>query len=323
MHSNQRLRKTMSKLDKKNATNKTGQKGVPIASKETNIICPIWIDFDFYFDELLINPDIKLRRITDDEYQNIFNCEVTFDENLDIKGITHTGDKVFSAYNSLPVPKSSFIEYLMIHPNDFPPKYLIDSKDKAQIETLIFTLNLFIKNLFCPAGFAYNYSMTHYFNAYNYEAKKHVISEKSLMEIRVINDNILVKQSDKNEIIKNRFLFIKTNDNQKVNFVELVGLLESILLGNDSNELNYRFSLYLCFLFKNTEFKTYSEYYDIRSKLTHTGTSKKYNNEKYENLLQLTIEVVKLYFAEDINSDIISKRIIESFKQKPPIGIAT
>lgn len=85
-------------------------------------------------------------------------------------------------------------------------------------------------------------------------------------------------------------------------FIDLVGILESLLTGNDSGELKFRFSLYVNHILKNKiksdieiNFKSAKELYDIRSSLAHSGESKKFSPERYLLLNEITREVLVWY----------------------------
>ena len=82
-------------------------------------------------------------------------------------------------------------------------------------------------------------------------------------------------------------------------FINLVGILESLLTGNNNGELKYRFSLNTNYVLKKAinskskiDFNTIKKLYDIRSFLVHTGESKNFNKEKYLLLRQITQEIL-------------------------------
>mgnify|MGYP001791269413 CR=1 FL=1 len=117
------------------------------------------------------------------------------------------------------------------------------------------------------------------------------------------------------EEIEKLFLAIKSISNKKVklnlerfingpnlyyhSYINLVGILESLLIGNDNGELKFRLALYVNHILKNTiksdieiDFATAKKLYDIRSSLVHTGVSKKFSKELYLLLRDITREIL-------------------------------
>jgi hypothetical protein len=88
-------------------------------------------------------------------------------------------------------------------------------------------------------------------------------------------------------------------DNLHHSFINLVGILESLLTNNDTGELKFRFALYVNHILRNTinseikiDFPTAKKLYDIRSSLVHKGESKKYSIELYLLLKDITREIL-------------------------------
>lgn len=113
---------------------------------------------------------------------------------------------------------------------------------------------------------------------------------KELKSIAKIYRQLLDFRKDKKEkyeIIFDRYInAMSRQTNEKNAFVDFVGILESLIMGNNQNEITYRFSLITSYILSKQIKKTgitftkMKEMYDIRSKLTHEGKSKKYSKEK-------------------------------------------
>lgn len=82
-------------------------------------------------------------------------------------------------------------------------------------------------------------------------------------------------------------------------FINLVGILESLLTGNDNGELKFRFALYMNHMLKNKiksdieiNFEIAKKLYDVRSSLAHSGESKKFSPELYLLMREITREIL-------------------------------
>ena len=95
-------------------------------------------------------------------------------------------------------------------------------------------------------------------------------------------------------------------ENLHHSFINLVGILESLLINNDTGELKFRFSLYVNHILKNSikseisiDFLTTKKLYDVRSSLVHKGESKKYSVELYILLKDITREILVWYINNE------------------------
>jgi hypothetical protein len=126
-----------------------------------------------------------------------------------------------------------------------------------------------------------------------------------LEEIELLK-NIVKNVPKLNEVIRKRFLIAADHDlNNKVKVVELVSIMESLLCGNEKNELRFRFALFSSFIInkfrKTTSFQEMKYFYDLRSELVHTGNSKKFTNQSLFRINFLSRELIKQYLLENFS----------------------
>lgn len=133
--------------------------------------------------------------------------------------------------------------------------------------------------------------------------------------IKVAREGLMKVTVEELSKVENLYLELKKVTNKKIklnlerykngpetyhhSFIDLVGVLESLLTGNDNGELKFRFSLYVNHILKNKikskieiSFKSAKELYDIRSSLAHSGESKKFSPERYLLLKEITREIL-------------------------------
>jgi len=103
-------------------------------------------------------------------------------------------------------------------------------------------------------------------------------------------------------------------------FINLVGILESLLTGNNNGELKYRFALNTTYLLKKVikseieiDFNEIKKIYDIRSSLVHTGESKKFSKDHYLLLRKITQEIL-VWFVYNPSYDVEEQIMITLFK---------
>ncbi|WP_072305078.1 HEPN domain-containing protein [Cellulophaga fucicola] len=123
------------------------------------------------------------------------------------------------------------------------------------------------------------------------------ISVKDLPEIEKLF--LKLKKIENKKILLNIERLKYDADNLHHSFINLVGILESLLTNNDTGELKFRFSLYVNHILRNSinsdikiDFPTAKKLYDVRSSLVHKGESKKYSIELYLLLKDITREIL-------------------------------
>ncbi|NAY91403.1 hypothetical protein GTQ34_05675 [Muricauda sp. JGD-17] len=122
----------------------------------------------------------------------------------------------------------------------------------------------------------------------------------NVSELKEIENLFLEIRSISNKKIKlNLERFINAPNTYHHSYINLVGILESLLTGNDNGELKFRFALYMNHTLKNAikseieiDFITAKKLYDIRSSLVHSGVSKKFSKELYLLLRDITREIL-------------------------------
>ncbi|MGQ7870352.1 hypothetical protein [Sunxiuqinia sp. sy24] len=106
----------------------------------------------------------------------------------------------------------------------------------------------------------------------------------------------------------------------KIGYVELVGVLESILLQNNKDELRFRFSLYLTNILNslgyNLTFKEAQEIYDTRSKLVHVGNKNDFKDDDFFALMNITRLIIKWYISNNLNDSMAKELLFEKLKIK-------
>ncbi|MDX2304032.1 MAG: hypothetical protein NW226_14595 [Microscillaceae bacterium] len=77
-------------------------------------------------------------------------------------------------------------------------------------------------------------------------------SNQDASPTKFVREPLLLKDNDKQNIILERFdNAVSKNTNKYNSFIDLVGILETICVGNDKDELSFRFSLYVSYLLNN------------------------------------------------------------------------
>jgi len=143
-----------------------------------------------------------------------------------------------------------------------------------------------------------------------------VLTKKELHEARDLYYKIAELESEpKIGLILERYNYtIGGNITEKNLFVELVSILESLYLDNDTNQLSFRFSLIISYILNNPtktkfNFDWSKKIYDTRSELIHSGKSKKYNDELYNSLKENTGKLIIWYLKNNKNYKEIERKI--------------
>tara|TARA_R110002051_G_scaffold137916_4_gene210657 strand:+ start:86498 stop:87385 length:888 start_codon:yes stop_codon:yes gene_type:complete len=126
------------------------------------------------------------------------------------------------------------------------------------------------------------------------------ITVEELKEVQ--NLFIELKRTSDDKIILNLERFKNGPEHNYHSFINLVGILESLLTGDDRDTLTFRFALYLNHILKNTiksnlsiDMAKAKRLYGIRSDLAHSGKSKKFTKEDYLLLRNITQEILVWY----------------------------
>lgn len=255
-------------------------------NNNSKIIAPLIIFSEDNFDKLELSNEICIRKITNEEIKDFFKCDVTFKDQR-ANSLKNRGS-LGKIWDDLP------IQLPLNHLIYFIPYYVIEAVDRSNIEFLILTLHLLKNESFlCPKGrqkITNGWSDSIYYPLNFVQRYNYKIKTKDREEIKTLYSLILQFDNKKNDIIKGRLkICFDYSQNKKIRFIECVSVIESILCGNDSGELRFRFSLFATFMLKklsiDVSHKDISIFYDIRSKLVHTGEAKKYNNELLDTLL--------------------------------------
>lgn len=147
------------------------------------------------------------------------------------------------------------------------------------------------------------------------------ISVSELPEIIDLYKKIEKINNLKFNLINERFDNAITNlSTNKIGYVELVGIIESILLQNHKDELRFRFSLYLANILNSLNytltFKECQEIYDTRSKLVHTGEIKNFNDDNFFMLFDITQIIIKWYISNNLNDNKAQEELFKKLKIK-------
>lgn len=283
------------------------------------IFAPIIIFTENDNEEIIISSNLKIRKITENELETFFCKEITF-ENQRPCSIKNINKSSIGFWNE--IPKSDIDLFGL---NDFAyPYYIIESNDSESISNLIFTLRLINTNktVVCPKGTSSNAeSQTNYFfrpfniNQETFFSTSNILKLKN-NEINNVIKNYTVISKSEDDVLKKRLnICLDTEQDKHIRFIEAVSIMESILCGNDSGELSFRFSLYGSFILKkhciSISSKDIKDFYDIRSRLVHTGNKKGYTDEK----LCLALEYTKIIYFEYLHNDITGKSILKDIEK--------
>ncbi len=285
----------------------------------SKVFAPIILFTENDNEEIIINSNLKIRKITKEELETLFGREITF-KNQKPKSITSRKANYIGFWDE--IPKS---DIGLVGLDDLAyPYYIIESKDSEWIKTLIFTLRLINthKTVVCPKGTSSNdkSQSNYFFKPFNINQKTFLNTSNilKLQEHEIINvvENYTIISKSRNDILKKRLnICLDLEQDNHIRFIEAVSIMESILCGNDSGELSFRFSLYASFILKkhciNISSKDIKDFYNIRSKLVHTGDKKGYTDDK----LVLALEYTKIIYFEYLTNEITGKSILKDIER--------
>lgn len=285
--------------------------------EESKILAPIVIFTEDDNDEIKITDTLLLRKITPAELISFFGVEVTFKEQL-ANSIKNKESVKF--WDDIPQGDLKIIGI----DNLIYPYYILEANTNEEIKNFIFAVRLMSeKTVICPKGIKGN--AIYLFRPFNF-CQKTVLSPKNniytiprdlthLIEAYKLIHNT---QRQKKEILNARLnLCIDYEQNDFIRFIESVSIIESILCGNDNGELSFRFSLFSSYILKKNEISISSNemkrFYNIRSKLVHTGKDKDYTVDKLKEILSYTKIIYSEYLKNDIKGDIVLSEIENTF----------
>lgn len=286
--------------------------------KESKILAPIVIFTEDDNDEIKITDTLLLRKITPAELVSFFGVEVTFKEQL-VNSIKNKESVKF--WDDIPQGDLKIIGI----DNLIYPYYILEANTNEEIKDFIFAVRLMSeKTVICPKGIIEN--TTYLFRPFNF-CQEIVCSPKNMIYTIPTDFKYLIEtyklihnntQRQKKEILNARLnLCIDYEQNDFIRFIESVSIIESILCGNDTGELSFRFSLFSSYILKKNQISISSnemkKFYNIRSKLVHTGKDKDYTVEKLKKILFYTKTIYSEYLKNSIDGEIVLSEIENTF----------
>ncbi len=237
------------------------------------------------------------KRVVLDDYGNVIECYYntpkTYDFNFVIK------ENPYSIYQETGLNCEYFIETNL---------YVEDENFRKSIENILRAFRIFSSGkLEVPCIFSTDFlSRMNVYPSYVKQEQLYKLNITDIPEIEELFNKIEKNNSNKLNIIFERFDSILSRFSSfKNSFVEMVGIIESIIFQNEKDELRFRFSLYLANLLttlgQEISFKEAQELYDIRSKLVHTGNDKRFNNNIFQTLMKYTRLIIKWYIENNLN----------------------
>jgi len=185
----------------------------------------------------------------------------------------------------------------------FGALYLIELKNSKafdKVDNLLVAFKLWKSgDVFAPMAYSESmkstmYSLPEHTN-YDFILR---IKQEEIPDILAIYRLIENSKNQKTKLMLERFNNAIASTTSLVNtFVELVSIIESILV-SEPYELRFRLSLYSTYILNN-EFsynitvKEMQSFYDIRSKLLHTGDSSKFSKDCLLQLVEITILMIR------------------------------
>lgn len=282
------------------------------------ILVPITLNSN---EEIVLFNDLKIRKITLVEYEKYFGIgNIKFENNLVVSYSNICNPDNTSRLDDDYFPPQ-YIHWNNFHNLNFVgkllmkhsiPRFLIEHNDYIQIKNLLFILRLLSDvNFLAPIGYNNERMQTHFFD-FSF-SEKHILN-LSTIDIAKVDKllNKLYNSKDvKIDLLKHRFSLISNVDlDKKLRFVEAVSIIESIVCGNEKNELRFRFSLFSHFLIDYADFNEFKKIYDIRSQLVHTGRSKLFSNQLLERIVRISKDILLEYIQNDVDGDEILRIIL-------------
>jgi len=180
-------------------------------------------------------------------------------------------------------------------------EYYLICNDLEDIELILDAFRLF-KFGYIVATFSksQSYDAVQFHNPRFIKVAKAGLCKITVEELKEVQNLFVeLKRSNDDKILLNLERFKNGPENYHHSFINLVGILESLLTGDDRDTLTFRFALYLNHILKNTlksdleiDMTKAKRLYGVRSDLVHSGKSKKFTKEDYLLLRNITQEVL-------------------------------
>lgn len=277
-------------------------------------IAPILLFSSTDFDEININKDTKIRKITNQELIDLFDADVEFENQL---------TKESHPKNNLPSIWSPFIHgplHELIKLTHYP-YYTLEAKNATDIINLVFCIRLAGPyEVFCPVcvdGKRNTRGFIQFFigqmECTRYENIKYnkTIDQDQLEIAKTLYDKINTKNIDQKRYLEiiDAFNTISNNSLPKtIRYLIGVGLLESLFVNNKKDELSLRFRLFGGYFLNSAGLAVsqneLKEIYKNRSTLAHGQQA-----EIDSNQLNRLIKICQIAIHYEIMTD--SSRRIE------------
>ena len=265
-------------------------------SKSQMTIAPILLFSSTDFDEININEDTKIRKITNQELINLFDVDVKFEDQL---------TKETHPKNNLPSIWSPFIHgplHELIKLTHYP-YYTLEAKNATDITILLFCIRLAGPHeVFCPVcvdGERNTRGFIQYFigqmecTRFEKIKESRIIDQDQLKIAKTLFDKLKTQNDNQTRYLKiiDAFNVISNNSlSNTIRYLIGVGLLESLFVNNKKDELSLRFRLFGAHLLKSAG-ATISQnelkgIYKNRSTLAH-GQQAEINKKQLDRLIEL------------------------------------
>lgn len=244
------------------------------AKEKTVFLFPILFKSSLQ-EEILIEKDLRLRRITEEEIEHFFKIKIRKRNNNGL--ITECDEQLFHS------PLQPYIFHEMLIKSS---QFFLETTDRKKADYFHQSLKLY-KNGKTGLTIAFiSKTPNIIYKGLNpfYGDEIYSLEEKDIDEIKKIYSKINRKKDKKFDLMMEKFLFALSGETIKdeLRFLELVTILEMLYLGGAQGELKYRFSLRSAkVLSKYSSVKVGNVHtdmkniYNIRSKISHFGSSSK------------------------------------------------
>jgi len=285
---------------------------------KNKIVAPIYIKMANSIECYNYLNKLKIRKITDGELKILFGISGAKFKKQDFRGGTNINN-VDNFWSDIPSDKFLGLSDLL---DCSIPYFVIEADDPIEIERVLYAIRLLKEeNCFCPKGIKYisKGCTEYYFRPFNISYEKRLkLTKNDIVRLNKLLDVIKFEEG-KSKIIYDRLKICLNIDlSKQVRFIEAVGVIESIILGNPKDELIFRFSLYSSYILNKykiiTSFTEMKNIYDIRSGLVHKGGCTKFNNEIFAKVIRYLKTIVILFYWENISNDSIKEDICKKLK---------
>ena len=287
-------------------------------SKKHKFLAPINIHLSILIDEVEIC-GYKIRRRTKEETLKYYNVKSLFTDSCGGVAKVVYAEKEFD-----------YIHWIFQNELGLNCKFILeipaqkeDSFIRDEAADLLTSLRLY-KNGKVEIPIIFSEKLGHFQNVklkIVKDERLYRLEKDDITEIEQIHKKITGLKNKKYWLLIERFNNAISNESSFKNaFVDLAGILESILLQNNKNELRFRFSLHLSNLLNllgsSITFKKAQTIYDIRSKLVHTGDAKGFNEALFFELLNYTRIIIKWYLENNLDDSKAQEILFEKLELK-------